>query len=166
MTLALLVVVKIATALLILSTGLGSTMADILYLWRRPQLLLRSILAMYFFVPLAAFFGRPRRKGTPQAITTNNTALLPDCNAFSLSSLSRAWSSKYGPPWEASRRISLHAAQTQLRLRRCRPPRRCHPRSSLGSYCPRPKFFGGYFVYVGPCSFISAVIEARKADLG
>ncbi len=34
--------------------GLGSTPADLTYLWRRPKELLRSLLAMYVAVPLAA----------------------------------------------------------------------------------------------------------------
>jgi BASS family bile acid:Na+ symporter len=34
--------------------GLGSTLADLTYLFRRPALLLRSLLAMYVAMPLAA----------------------------------------------------------------------------------------------------------------
>src|SRR5271163_3683622 len=55
MTTILLVLVKISTVALILSVGMGATFSDILYLWRRPGLLLRSLLAMYVLVPLAAF---------------------------------------------------------------------------------------------------------------
>ena len=39
---------------LILAIGMGSTLRDLLYLWRRPGLLLRSLLAMYVAVPLVA----------------------------------------------------------------------------------------------------------------
>jgi BASS family bile acid:Na+ symporter len=50
----LLVALKVSVAILILAIGLGSTFADLLYVWRRPALLLRSLLAMYVLVPLAA----------------------------------------------------------------------------------------------------------------
>lgn len=55
MTAALLLVLKLSVALLIFAIGLGSTTADFGYLWRRPALLVRSLLAMYVAVPLAAF---------------------------------------------------------------------------------------------------------------
>jgi len=55
MTTILLVLVKISTVALILSIGMGATFSDILYLWRRPGLLLRSLLAVYVLVALAAF---------------------------------------------------------------------------------------------------------------
>ena len=45
---------KLSVAALILAIGMGSRPADLLYLWRRPGLLLRSLLAMYLLVPLAA----------------------------------------------------------------------------------------------------------------
>ena len=54
MTELLLVALKVSVGLLILGIGLGSTFADLLYIWRRPALLLRSLLAMYVLVPLAA----------------------------------------------------------------------------------------------------------------
>lgn len=54
MTLALVIVIKVAVALLIVSMGLGSRPSDVLYLIRRPSLLARSLLAMYVLVPLAA----------------------------------------------------------------------------------------------------------------
>ena len=41
MTTILLVLVKISTVALILSIGMGATFSDILYLWRRPGLLVR-----------------------------------------------------------------------------------------------------------------------------
>jgi BASS family bile acid:Na+ symporter len=40
--------------LMIFALGLRTTIADLLYLWRRPGLLLRSLLAMYVGVPLVA----------------------------------------------------------------------------------------------------------------
>jgi len=51
MTPVLLIVVKASVALLILAIGLGATFQDLLYLWRRPKLLLRALLAMYVLVP-------------------------------------------------------------------------------------------------------------------
>jgi BASS family bile acid:Na+ symporter len=54
MTHSLLVILKILVAVLIAAVGLGSTAADLAYLWRRPRLLLRSLLAMYLLVPLLA----------------------------------------------------------------------------------------------------------------
>ena len=54
MTAALLLVLKLSVASLIFAIGLGSTAADFGYLWRRPALLVRSLLAMYVVVPLAA----------------------------------------------------------------------------------------------------------------
>lgn len=54
MTTLLLIALKVAVGVLILAIGLGSTFADLLYIWRRPALLLRSLLAMYVLVPLAA----------------------------------------------------------------------------------------------------------------
>jgi BASS family bile acid:Na+ symporter len=50
----LLVLIKLSVAGLILAIGMGSTLRDLLYLWRRPGLLLRSLLAMYVAVPLVA----------------------------------------------------------------------------------------------------------------
>ena len=52
---ALLLLVKISVGALILAIGMGATLADLIYVWRRPGLLLRSLLAMYVLVPLAAF---------------------------------------------------------------------------------------------------------------
>jgi BASS family bile acid:Na+ symporter len=51
----LLVVIKVSVVALILAVGLGATLQDLLYLWRRPKLLLRALLAMYVLVPAAAF---------------------------------------------------------------------------------------------------------------
>jgi BASS family bile acid:Na+ symporter len=46
---------KLCVTVLIFAIGLGSSLGDLTYLWRRPALLLRSVLAMYVMVPLAAF---------------------------------------------------------------------------------------------------------------
>ena len=55
MTEALLLLLKLSVGALILAIGMGSTFSDLTYLWKRPGLLLRSLLAMYVLVPLAAF---------------------------------------------------------------------------------------------------------------
>jgi len=55
MTAWLLLTLKVSVGALILAIGMGSTFSDLTYLWRRPGLLLRSLLAMYVLVPLAAF---------------------------------------------------------------------------------------------------------------
>ncbi|HKM74203.1 MAG TPA: hypothetical protein VJX94_29770 [Stellaceae bacterium] len=54
MTATLLILLKVAVAGIILAIGMDSTLRDATYLWRRPGLLLRSVLAMYVLVPLAA----------------------------------------------------------------------------------------------------------------
>lgn len=54
MTHNLLLILKVLVAVLVAAVGLGSTAADLTYLWRRPGLLLRSLLAMYLLVPLLA----------------------------------------------------------------------------------------------------------------
>jgi BASS family bile acid:Na+ symporter len=54
MTANLLLVLKLSIVTLIFAVGLGSTPADLIYLWRRPKELLRSLFAMYVAVPLAA----------------------------------------------------------------------------------------------------------------
>jgi predicted Na+-dependent transporter len=54
MTELLLTGLKLAVGLMILGIGLGATVADLGLLWRRPGLLLRSLVAMYVLVPLAA----------------------------------------------------------------------------------------------------------------
>lgn len=48
----LLILLKLSVAGIIVAIGLDATWRDIGYLWRRPGLLLRSALAMYFLVPL------------------------------------------------------------------------------------------------------------------
>jgi BASS family bile acid:Na+ symporter len=55
MTMMLILTLKLAVGALILAIGMGSTLSDVTYLWRRPGLLLRSLLAMYVLVPLVAF---------------------------------------------------------------------------------------------------------------
>lgn len=55
MTDVLLVLLKVSVGAIILAIGTGSTLSELTYLWRRPGLLLRSLLAMYVLVPLAAF---------------------------------------------------------------------------------------------------------------
>jgi BASS family bile acid:Na+ symporter len=50
----LLLVLKLSVVALIFAIGLGSTPADLVYLWRRPGQLVRSLLAMYVVVPAAA----------------------------------------------------------------------------------------------------------------
>ena len=54
MTEVLLLSLKLSVAAIILAVGIDSTPKDILYLWRRPMLLMRSVLAMYVLVPLVA----------------------------------------------------------------------------------------------------------------
>jgi len=53
-TATLLILLKVAVAGIILAIGMDSTLKDATYLWHRPGLLLRSVLAMYVLVPLAA----------------------------------------------------------------------------------------------------------------
>jgi BASS family bile acid:Na+ symporter len=54
MTITLLLLLKAAVAVIILAIGMDSTADDALFLVRRPGLMLRSLLAMYVVVPLAA----------------------------------------------------------------------------------------------------------------
>jgi BASS family bile acid:Na+ symporter len=54
MTAILLLLLKAAVAVIVFAIGMDSTLKDATYLWRRPGLLLRSLLAMYVLVPLAA----------------------------------------------------------------------------------------------------------------
>lgn len=50
----MLLLLKLSVAAIILAIGMDSTLDDLLYLWRRPWLLVRSVLAMYVLVPLVA----------------------------------------------------------------------------------------------------------------
>ena len=45
---------KVSIAGLILAIGMTATKDDIVYLWRRPVLLAKSLLAMYVVMPLVA----------------------------------------------------------------------------------------------------------------
>lgn len=54
MTVALLVLLKLFVTIIIFGIGLDSTPRDAIRLFRHPGLLLRSLLAMYVLVPLAA----------------------------------------------------------------------------------------------------------------
>lgn len=51
---ALLICLAWTVRLMIFALGLRTTLADVMYLWRRPGLLLRSVFAMYVAVPLIA----------------------------------------------------------------------------------------------------------------
>jgi BASS family bile acid:Na+ symporter len=51
----LLLALKLSVGAIILAIGMDSRLSDLAYLWKRPGLLLRSLLAMYVLVPLAAF---------------------------------------------------------------------------------------------------------------
>jgi BASS family bile acid:Na+ symporter len=55
MTGILMILLKISVIATIVSVGAGTTPDDLTYLWRRPGLLLRSLVAMYVLVPLVAF---------------------------------------------------------------------------------------------------------------
>jgi predicted Na+-dependent transporter len=50
----MLLVLKAAISVLIFAIGLSVTMADVSYVWRRPVVLAKSLLAMYVVVPLIA----------------------------------------------------------------------------------------------------------------
>ncbi len=50
----MLYIMKGAVVALILAIGMSSTLDDVLYLWRRPATLFRSLVAMYVAVPAAA----------------------------------------------------------------------------------------------------------------
>lgn len=54
MTEWILLLLKCSIAAIILAIGMGSTFSDVTYLFKRPGLLVRSLLAMYVAVPLAA----------------------------------------------------------------------------------------------------------------
>jgi bile acid:Na+ symporter, BASS family len=55
MTAILMILLKISVVATIVSVGAGTTPGDLTYLWRRPWLLFRSLVAMYVLVPLVAF---------------------------------------------------------------------------------------------------------------
>ena len=63
MTVALLILLKnLRVHALILAIGMSSTISDFTYLWRRPMLLLRSLLAMYSLLVAA---GNLQPRGVP-----------------------------------------------------------------------------------------------------
>jgi BASS family bile acid:Na+ symporter len=49
-----LLAIQLSVVTIVFSLGLMSTMADLLYLWRRPGLLLRSLMAVLIVMPIAA----------------------------------------------------------------------------------------------------------------
>jgi BASS family bile acid:Na+ symporter len=55
MTELLIVLIKLSIVAIIIAVGAGTAPADISYLWQRPRLLIRSLIAMYVLVPLVAF---------------------------------------------------------------------------------------------------------------
>ena len=55
MTVILMILLKLSVVVTIVSVGAGTAPADLTYLWRRPGLLLRSLVAMYVLVPGVAF---------------------------------------------------------------------------------------------------------------
>ena len=55
MTEALMILLKVSIVVLIACVGAGTSPSELTYLWRRPALLLRSLVAMYLLVPLVAF---------------------------------------------------------------------------------------------------------------
>jgi bile acid:Na+ symporter, BASS family len=55
MTTNLILLIKVSVFGLILAIGMRARWTDLLYLWQRPGLLVRSLLAMYVVVPLTAF---------------------------------------------------------------------------------------------------------------
>lgn len=54
MTETLLLTLKLSVGAIIFAIGMGSKFSDVTYLWQRPALLIRSLLAMYVLVPLVA----------------------------------------------------------------------------------------------------------------
>ena len=50
----LLLVLKVSIAVLLFATGMSVTAKDVAWLWRRPVLLGKSILAMYVVAPVVA----------------------------------------------------------------------------------------------------------------
>jgi bile acid:Na+ symporter, BASS family len=66
---ALLLALKVSIATMLCAIGMGSTLDDLGYLFRRPALLLRSLLAMYVAVPLAVL-GLVRALPLPPGVRT------------------------------------------------------------------------------------------------
>jgi BASS family bile acid:Na+ symporter len=57
MTEALLITLKLGVSGMILALGMGSRFGEAVYLWQRPALLVRSLLAIYVVVPALALAG-------------------------------------------------------------------------------------------------------------
>lgn len=55
MTETLMILLKLSIIAIIVAVGAATAPSDLAYLWRRPRLLIRSLLAMYVLVPLVAF---------------------------------------------------------------------------------------------------------------
>jgi bile acid:Na+ symporter, BASS family len=55
MNASLVLLLKVAVGVSILGIGARATPADLVYLWRRPGLFLKSLAAMYLLVPIAGF---------------------------------------------------------------------------------------------------------------
>jgi bile acid:Na+ symporter, BASS family len=105
-TKALLLLLKVSVGALLLAIGMSTTFTAVAYLWRRPGLLLRSLLAMYLLVPFAAFLlvkAVPLSAGVKAALlvlaVSAGAPLLPrklrrfgdDAYIFSLTLVSRAF---------------------------------------------------------------------------
>ena len=116
-TKALLLLLKVSVGALILAIGMSTTFTDVTYLWRRPGLLLRSLLAMYLLVPFAAFLlvkTVPLSAGVKAALlvlaVSAGAPLLPrklrrfgdDAYIFSLVVLSSLLAIVIVPPWIAA----------------------------------------------------------------
>ena len=69
MTEALLLTLKVCVAAMLCAIGMGSTLADFGYLFRRPALLVRSLLAMYVAMPIA-ILGLVRTVPLPPGVRT------------------------------------------------------------------------------------------------
>jgi bile acid:Na+ symporter, BASS family len=54
-TAILILLLKLSVVLTIVAVGAGAVPASVIWLWRRPRLLVRSLAAMYLLVPLFAF---------------------------------------------------------------------------------------------------------------
>jgi bile acid:Na+ symporter, BASS family len=116
-TKGLLLLLKVSVGALILAVGMSTTFTAVAYLWRRPGLLLRSLLAMYLLVPFAAFLlveAVPLSQGVKAALlvlaVSAGAPLLPrklrrfgdDAYIFSLVVLSSLLAIVIVPPWIAA----------------------------------------------------------------
>lgn len=117
MTWGLLLTLKLAVGVIIFAIGLGSTLRDLTYLWHRPGLLVRSLVAMYVVVPAVAF-GMVRVLDLPPAVSaallvlavSAGAPLLPrklstfgsDAHVFSLVTTSSLLAIILVPAWVAA----------------------------------------------------------------